>query len=267
MVSVVILTRQAPNELGMIFPPAGLYEDLRNQTCKDFEIIWATEKGIVNAMNIALAKAKGDILVRVDDDVVLPSQWLEELIKPFQDPRVAGTTGPTFVPLLLRENRDSVRIAERPNFFLRWLFDGDPFAPAKIYKCGSVSYGSNFEEHIDRYGEYKIDHLEGTNWAARTYLIRRVGGFDPKFDGVAEWFDDDVVFKIKKLGYRIEYNPRAYLWHLLGKSANYDERLGDFGRIKNWLRFHWRHSRFHPKMIVWFCSLVTYMLWKRIRRR
>jgi GT2 family glycosyltransferase len=261
MVSVVILS---------LCPPKKLLDDLKNQTYQDFEIIIASEKGIVNAMNKALDKAKGDIFVRIDDDVELSPTWLIKLIKPFKDKRIAGVTGPTYVPVELRNNRDSIRIANNPNAFVRWLFDNEPFAPAKIYKCGSVSYGSNFIDKM--YGSYypwdecyQIDHLEGTNWAMRTDLIRQVGGFDPKFDGVAEWFDTDVEFKIKKLGYKLIYEPYAGLRHLLNKSTNFNHRHGDFGRIKNWLRFHWRHSKFHPKMIIWLGMMIGYTLWKKFR--
>lgn len=252
MVSVVICSSN---------PPQKLIDEIKAQSYKDFEIILATEKGMTNAMNIALSKAKGDIFVRIDDDVSLPPFWLAELVKPFKDWRVAGVTGPTFVLTELRKNRDSIRIAEHPNWILRWMFDNNPFALAKIYKCGSVSYGSNFylpPYHIEE--TFKVDHLEGTNWAMRTHLIRFVGAFDPKFDGVCEWFDTDVEFKIKSFDYDLVYNPNAYLWHMLGKGQHFNERFDGIGRLKNWLRFHYRHSKFHPKMIIWFLMMCGYYI-------
>ena len=100
-VTIVILTRE---------PTWAIYKDLRTQSYRDFEVILATEDGIVNAMNIALKKSKGEILVRIDDDVRLPKTWLEELIKPFDDPKVAGVTGPTLVPEERRGNRISIKI-------------------------------------------------------------------------------------------------------------------------------------------------------------
>jgi GT2 family glycosyltransferase len=241
--------------------PPNLWRDLLRQTYDNFEVILASDEGIVPAMNEALRKARGDIFVRIDDDVELPPKWLEEIAKGFSHPQIAGVTGPTFIPRPLRKNRDSISAAENPNCFLRWMFDGWAFAPAKIYDCGSVSYDSNFWERFSMlpYG-YEPDHLEGTNWAMRTHLIKQVGGFDPKFDGVAEWFDDDVVFKIKKLGYRLAYNPAAYLHHMVSKGTHYQERFSGWGRIKNWLRFHWRHSKFHYKKVIWFMVMVTYFL-------
>jgi O-antigen biosynthesis protein len=246
-------------------PEAAVKVGIFKQTYKNYEVILANKPGIVPAMNEALSGANGEIFVRIDDDVELPPEWLNELVKPFFHPKVAGVTGPTFVPFLLRGYRDSLRAAYKPSRFLRWMFDGQPYAPAKIYKCGSVSYGSNFLDRLEGC-DHQIDHLEGTNWAMRTALIREVGGFDPKFDGVAEWFDSDVVMKIRKKGYRIVYSNKAFLWHMVKKGDHYEERFHGWGRMKNWLRFHWRHSWFHPKMIIWFSMMGGYFLWQQFQR-
>ena len=242
--------------------PTKVIECLKNQTFKDFEVIIASEKGIVNAMNNALKKADGEIFVRLDDDVDLPVQWLGEIVAPFlSDPMIAGVTGPTFVPKGRRGNRDSIKIWQKPGWFLRWLSDCDKFKPAGIYKCGMVSYDSNYSERFDPTMEaFEPDHLEGTNWAMRTNLIKEVGGFDTKFDGVAEWFDTDVEQKVKKLGYTLLYNPKAYLWHLLDFTESYNDRFDGLGRIKNWIRYHKRHSKFHPKMIVYLMVWSLYFL-------
>lgn|SRR3990167_3107130 len=255
--SVIILTMGKPLKV---------LQCLENQTFKDFEVIIASEKGIVPAMNAALARAKGEIFVRVDDDVSIPGGWLEELMKPFLDPRVAGVTGPTFVPWERRTYRDSIRIWENPNWFLRWLTDGMKFNPAGIYRCGMASYDSNYAERFyPNMPMSEPEHLEGTNWAMRTELIRQVGGFDPVFDGVAEWFDTDVEQKIKKLGYILRYNPKAHLVHLLEIGDNFNERFEGLGRMDNWLRFHRRHSKFHWKMIIYLILWGLYFLKKGVR--
>lgn len=251
-VSVIILTEGHA---------ADIVKQLGEQSYTDFEILFANEVGIVNAMNQALKRARGEILVRIDDDVRLPSMWLKALIEPFNDPTVAGVTGPTFVPAHRRKYRDSLRVAECPPGWLRWLWDNDPYAPAKIYRCGSVSYGSNFQEFLNCPTRvFEIDHLEGTNWAMRTKLVRQIGGFDPAFDGVAEWFDTDVEQKIKRLGYRLVYQRDAMLYHLVAQRGHFADRFEVWGRIKNWLRFHFRHSKFHYKKIIWLALFVGYAL-------
>lgn len=259
--SVVILTQKKPEKV---------LEGLKAQSFQDFEVIIASEKGIVQAMNSALAVAKGKIFIRIDDDVELPEGWLWQLTRPFSDPSVAGVTGPTYVPRERRKNRDSIRIWENPNWFLKWLTDGMEFNPAGIYRCGMVSYDSNYAERFwyDTPMSHP-DHLEGTNWAMRTHLIRAVGGFDPKFDGVAEWFDTDVEQKILAMGergYRLVYNPRAYLYHMLEVGEHFHERFEGWGRIKNFLRFHLRHGRFHWKMVIYLLVWMGYFACRSLKK-
>ena len=260
--SVVICTRGTPTKV---------IQFLRDQTFRDFEIIIATEKGMMNAMNSALKQARGDIFVRVDDDVKIPSTWLALLVGSFKDHDVAGVTGPTYVPKERRAFRDSIRWAENPKGLLKWLYDGNEFKPGGIRRCGCVSYDSNYQERFLGRGlhlPFECDHLEGTNWAMRTDLIRKVGGYDPKFDGVCEWFDTDIEQKVKKLGYRFLYNPYAYLYHLLEQGDHYNERFDGFGRIKNFIRFNWRHARwrfFEPKFYIYLIIWFFYFVGKRLR--
>ena len=246
--------------------PTKVLECLKRQTFQDFEVIIADEKGIVTAMNSALERAKGDIFIRIDDDVDLPECWLKQLVRPFSEAIVGGVTGPTYVPIERRKNRDSIRIWERPNWFLIWMTGCDKFQPAGIYPCGMVSYDSNYGERFGKNEpETQPSHLEGTNWAMRTELIRKVGGFDPKFDGVSEWFDTDVEQKVKRLGYHLRYNPKAYLWHMLDFTEHYADRFDGWGRIKNWLRYHSRHSKFHWKMVVYLLVWTGYFLCPKSR--
>lgn len=260
--TIVILTTGTPTRV---------LECLKKQTFQDFEVIIASEKGIVNAMNKALEKAKGEIFVRVDDDVWMDDFWLERILVPFSDKEnfgdVVGVTGPTYVPKDMRKNRDSIRMWEKPNWFLKWLCDYETNVCAKIHRCGSVSYASNYSDRSHYVPKFP-DHLEGTNWAMRTDLIRQVGGFDPKFDGVAEWFDTDVEQKILKLNeeYRLGYHPGAYVWHLLEKGEHYNDRFDGIGRIKNWLRYHKRHSKFHWKMVVFLIVWILYFVQARVKK-
>lgn len=249
---------------------------LKDQTANvEIELLFVEGPGITDCMNEALGEATGEIFIRIDDDVEIPPSWLKELLKPFEEWSVIGATGPTFVPTFLRQNRDSIKFMElllyvKPSAFVNWMLDGDPKAPAKIYKCGSVSYGSNFEEAIDMEKDYKIDHLEGTNWAVRTSYLKQVGGFDAKFGGEAEWFDDDALYRMfKKWPYmRIVYNPKAYLYHLLQpRSRLHGASLKTWCFVGNLLRWNIRHrSLWNFKLWIYVLLVCGYYvkrsLWK-----
>lgn len=50
-------------------------------------------KGVSGARNTGVAVAKGDIIACLDDDAYAEREWLENLMIPFDDPKVAGVGG------------------------------------------------------------------------------------------------------------------------------------------------------------------------------
>lgn len=58
----------------------------------------AADRGIPFARNLALAHAKGEIVVFIDDDCRIHDGWLGKLLAPFRDPAVVGVQGGVTVP-------------------------------------------------------------------------------------------------------------------------------------------------------------------------
>jgi glycosyltransferase involved in cell wall biosynthesis len=240
--------------------------DIWKQTYKNFEIIVSDEIGITNAMNTSLKKATGDIIIRIDDDVRLPENWLEEIMFVFNEyPDAGGVTGPTIVPQELRKNRDLFTFDKLPNP-IRWVYinyfqEGNPYALAKMNRCGAFSLGSNFETALLEPDIIQCDYLESTNYCLRTNLVKAMGGWDPKFDGVCEYFEQDMVYKIKGWGWKMYYNPHAYLFHMVNTGGNYGARMDFVSRLRNWLRFVYRHL--HPgrnavRLLMYFLFQCAY---------
>lgn len=50
-------------------------------------------KGLSGARNTGVAVSDGDVVVFLDDDAYAEPEWLEELVSPFVDPKVAGVGG------------------------------------------------------------------------------------------------------------------------------------------------------------------------------
>jgi GT2 family glycosyltransferase len=109
-VSVVIVSRHRPEELRRCV------RALEFQTCPGFEIVLVTdsdteenlaklvpldrlkhtvcsEANISKARNIGVGLAGGDIVAFIDDDAIAEPTWLERLIAPFSDPKVAASGG------------------------------------------------------------------------------------------------------------------------------------------------------------------------------
>jgi len=51
-------------------------------------------RGKLNARALGIGKAKGEIIVGVDADTVYPPNWLNLMLRHFQDPKVVGVAGP-----------------------------------------------------------------------------------------------------------------------------------------------------------------------------
>jgi len=59
-----------------------LKEYLKHQTFKDFEIVSSTKKGIPQAWNDAIRKAKGDIIITTETDArPVNNHWIDDLVK------------------------------------------------------------------------------------------------------------------------------------------------------------------------------------------
>jgi glycosyltransferase involved in cell wall biosynthesis len=55
-------------------------------------------RGIPYARNLALASARGDIIVFLDDDCTIHDGWLKNLLDPFRDESILGVQGGVNVP-------------------------------------------------------------------------------------------------------------------------------------------------------------------------
>ncbi|MFH1473796.1 MAG: glycosyltransferase family A protein [Candidatus Aenigmatarchaeota archaeon] len=59
-----------------------LKKALRKQTYKNFEFVFSTKRGIPNAWNDAIGRAKGDIIIITESDCLpLNNKWLEEMVR------------------------------------------------------------------------------------------------------------------------------------------------------------------------------------------
>ena len=59
-----------------------------------------SNRGFPYARNLALNNASGEIILFIDDDCAISGQWLECLLKAFEDPSVVGCQGGVSVPEL-----------------------------------------------------------------------------------------------------------------------------------------------------------------------
>lgn len=157
-----------------------------------------TKMGLLDARHAGARHAKGQILVYVDDDIIAPPEWLQALTEPFKDPDVACSGGKVLPQWE----------AEVPSWFSQFTH-------------GHLSLLDLGNKTI----EIKHAGLWGCNMAVRRDYFFAVGGGNPEIIGGDPSFiwlmgsgECGLEDKLHDLGFKLIYEPRAWLYHRIPAS-------------------------------------------------
>jgi len=138
------------------------------------------------ARNFGLAHSNGEIVIYIDDDVLLDSDFILTHVKAYdRTDQLAALSG-------------RVRTA------------GETISTHLYARAsdGSWSGGYDFPDEGD------IETVRGCNMSFRRSALEKIGGFDPSYEGNALREESDVCFRLRRLGYQIRFEPGASLDHL-----------------------------------------------------
>ncbi len=138
------------------------------------------------ACNIGVRNAMGEYIAFTDADCVAQKDWLKNLIKQFNDEKIASAGGPNITP------EDDTEFAKCVGAVLSFLS-----------KPGS-RYGLDAKEVIETF------HNSGCNVAYRKDVIEEAGWFNEK---LVTCEDEELDYRTRKKGYRILYTPDAVVYH------------------------------------------------------
>jgi glycosyltransferase involved in cell wall biosynthesis len=246
-------------------------KELINDYSNKLPIVFTTQNGgLIPQENKGWKIANGDIIIRTDDDVIASPEWIQEIVNTFDFPDgVGGVTGPTIIPEERKEYRDLFHFQKKltqggifwkliGKIYFDYFLEGEPFTVSKWFKSGAFSLGSNYPECLKLTEPIKVTHQEACNMATRKELLEKVGGYDETFIGIGEFNEPDVSFKIRKLGYKIIFNPKARVYHLPSKEGFFKDRPNSYGRILNFINFYFRHIK--PNTLDKFVRFFSYLL-------
>lgn len=185
------------------------------------DVVYVPEarRGLSYARNAGFIRARGDIIVCTDDDVVFPEDWLDTLLAPFQRNDIDIVCG-NVLPLSL-EAESQVRFESYGGLgkgYAAFEADQDWFYKSWLHAVETWNLGAT------------------ANAAFRTSLLRDpdVGLFEEALGpGVPAGVGEDTYFFYKALlsGYKLRYEPNAIVWHEHRRThAELRRQLFDYSR-------------------------------------
>lgn len=148
------------------------------------------EPGHIPPVRQGLSAARNALVAFLDDDTEAEPQWLEVLVKPFSDGRIACVGGQYVTP-----GREDV---------------------GKPRDAGQIRWYGRFVGHFAELPGVQLVDCEGVfegNCCWRTEVLRSLE-FDPFFEaGDAIYYGIDLCQQAKGVGYRVVYVPRARALH------------------------------------------------------
>jgi glycosyltransferase involved in cell wall biosynthesis len=149
--------------------------------------------GLHNVRHTGAERARGDVLVYIDDDVVCPSGWLAALLALYCTDSEVACVGGRILP----------------------LYEVEP--PAWL--AGFSGFLSLLDRGDETKELYWPEDVYGCNFSIRKSVLIEAGGFNPDSfsDQRLIWCRGDgetgLLLKIYKAGYKVVYTPHGWLYH------------------------------------------------------
>ncbi|MGK7945527.1 MAG: hormogonium polysaccharide biosynthesis glycosyltransferase HpsN [Microcystaceae cyanobacterium] len=171
-----------------------------NNQIKWIKVEWASLPG---ARNLGVRQATGEIVLFIDDDIQLPEGYLYAHAQNYiNDPEIGAVAGRVLDKMKIA---DAKRHKEEDNYELDYL-------PPEASDPGIAWY------HIDLVHTtqpQQVISARGCNMSYKRDIFTKHGiWFDERFRGSAVREESDFCLRIRKTGYKIWYDPKAYLVHL-----------------------------------------------------
>lgn len=148
--------------------------------------------------------AKSEVLVYADDDIEAFPSWLDGIFESFQDPEV-----------MLVGGKDLPKYEQKPPFWIeeQWY---------NINKEGRSYDALSLVDLGDSVKEIPPYYVFGCNYSVRKKIITETNGFHPdgvpfnmiELRGDGEWYVNKYIIEH---GYKVIYNPKASVYHVVTK--------------------------------------------------
>lgn len=161
---------------------------------KDNVVIKCNEEnvGLLESRNRGADVASGDVVAFIDDDAVADEQWIEQLVRAYEDEEVIAAGG-KMTPL--------------------WIAGKPSFLPEEFYWLVGVTH-EGFAE-----GPGEVRNTFGSNISFRSEVFDELGGFDVDIGGRKgeknlQGGETELCARMKReYGHKVWYDPKAKVAH------------------------------------------------------
>ena len=168
---------------------------------KLFRVSWAS---LPAARNYGVRRSQGEIIIFIDDDVQLPENYLYTHAKVYQENLDVGAVAGRVLDRMKLADSEKIHDSQDP-YTVEIL-------PLEAMDPGIAWY------HIDLVHTTKPQEVistRGCNMSFRREIFTKYNiWFDERFRGNAVREESDFCLRLRQTGYKIWYEPDAYLVHL-----------------------------------------------------
>lgn len=147
-----------------------------------------TQKGLSFARNRGVVEANAPVISYVDDDVILPPSFLQEMVAFFDQYNDAAGAGGKVIPKYENDTEP------------RWM---NKYLNGFV---GKVDYGNTILQYTD-----EMKYPAGCNMTYRKDILLQAGGFNNELTFRSD--DKYIFYKVKSISDKIYYVPNAWLYH------------------------------------------------------
>lgn len=168
--------------------------------------------GFGHANNQGVAIAKGEYILFVNPDTVMPEDFLQKMISYMDAHPEAGSVGPKLI-----DGRGTYAPDGKKSF---------PSLSVAIFKTTGINkifskstyFNKYYAVHVGEDETAEVDILSGCCMMVRHSIIKEIGGaFDEAYFMYCE--DFDLCYRIQQAGYKNIYYPETTLIHYKGEST------------------------------------------------
>lgn len=188
-------------------------------------------------------KRKPDYMVLMNNDLLLPKDLLQKLIKIVESDKKIGLLAPKmYFAKGFEYHKDRYKKSELGKVF--W------------YAGGEIDWDNIYTEHrgVDKVDKGQYDKEQETGVAngacvvIRSKLIEEVGYLREKY--FLYWEDADYSERAKRAGWKVVYTPETHLWHKVSQASGIGSKLNDYFLTRNRLDFGMRFAKPRTKIAL-----------------